>query len=119
VPNDGDAVVAAIARLAADPAFRRTQGNAARRRWEACFSAQRMVKEYGELYRSLAHPRVVGRSPGHVWKRGQAAGAASPRPSHAKAVRGVGDVLRLGARNGLHMGQSNVGAGGPGGSQTG
>lgn len=51
-PRDPEALAAAIARLA-DPALRATLGEAGRRRFEAEFTARRMVERYESLYRSI------------------------------------------------------------------
>lgn len=53
VPNDVDAVVKALSRLAVDPALRTAMGRAARKRYEAGFSAETMWRAYLTLYQNL------------------------------------------------------------------
>ena len=52
-PGDPAALGAAVARLLADPALRRRQGAAGRRRYEACFTRERMAAETAEVYESV------------------------------------------------------------------
>jgi glycosyltransferase involved in cell wall biosynthesis len=52
-PGDPTALGAAVGRLLADPDLRRRQGVAGRRRYEACFTRQRMALETAEVYESV------------------------------------------------------------------
>jgi glycosyltransferase involved in cell wall biosynthesis len=52
-PGDPSALGAAVARLLADPALRRRQGAAGRRRYEAGFTRRRMALETAEVYDSV------------------------------------------------------------------
>jgi glycosyltransferase involved in cell wall biosynthesis len=56
-PGDADALGRAIARLAADPALRRTMGDAARRHVLARYDAGRLVGDIDALYRDLLRAR--------------------------------------------------------------
>ncbi len=51
--GDPAALGAAIGRLLADPALRRRQGTAGRRRYEACFTRERMADETAAVYESV------------------------------------------------------------------
>jgi glycosyltransferase involved in cell wall biosynthesis len=55
---------AALAALLADPLLRRRQGTAARRRYSACFTRDRMAREtaavYEELAQTVARPALTG-----------------------------------------------------------
>lgn len=53
-PEDPDALRAAMHRLMDDPARAQAMGSAARQRFEALFTAQRMAASYHALYRELA-----------------------------------------------------------------
>jgi glycosyltransferase involved in cell wall biosynthesis len=54
-PGDVDALAAALARLARDPALRQRLGEAGRRRAEACFDMSRMVRDVEDCwYETLA-----------------------------------------------------------------
>ena len=53
VSNDVDMVVAVLSRLALDPNLRAAMGQAARRRYEAGFSADDMWRNYLNLYQNL------------------------------------------------------------------
>jgi len=55
--GDHEAMGHALAGLLADPARRRAMGEAARRRVEAEFSLDRMVKAYEAVYEEIARPR--------------------------------------------------------------
>jgi glycosyltransferase involved in cell wall biosynthesis len=52
-PGDPAALGAAVARLLADPALRRRQGTAGRRRYEARFTAARMAADTAAVYKSV------------------------------------------------------------------
>ncbi|SNR51621.1 glycosyltransferase family 4 protein [Blastococcus mobilis] len=52
-PGDPVALGAAVARLLADPALRRRQGTAGRRRYEARFTRARMAADTAEVYESV------------------------------------------------------------------
>jgi glycosyltransferase involved in cell wall biosynthesis len=52
-PGDPAALGAAVGRLLADPALRRRQGLAGRRRYEACFTRERMAVQTAEVYESV------------------------------------------------------------------
>jgi glycosyltransferase involved in cell wall biosynthesis len=56
-PYDIDALRAAIHRLAADPALRRSMGEAGRARAEAEFGVARLVGAYQDLYSELTEHR--------------------------------------------------------------
>ena len=58
-PHDADALAAALARLAADPALRRRFGAAARCRAQRLFSRDLMGRRILELYSKLSHPEEV------------------------------------------------------------
>lgn len=53
-PGSDEALRAAMARLYADPALARSMGEAARRRFEAEFTGERMGGRYARLYRAIA-----------------------------------------------------------------
>lgn len=57
-PEDIDALRAVIQRLAADPALRRTMGEAGRARAEAEFGIERLLKAYDALYCELTEHRA-------------------------------------------------------------
>jgi len=52
-PGDPAALGAALARLLADPALRRRQGDAGRRRYQACFTRERMARDTAAVYESV------------------------------------------------------------------
>ena len=52
-PGDATALGAAVSRLLADPALRRRQGAAGRRRFEARFTRARMALRTAEVYASV------------------------------------------------------------------
>jgi len=53
VPNEAEAIAAAVSALAGDPARREAAGKSARRRYEELFSADAMWDSYLHLYESL------------------------------------------------------------------
>jgi glycosyltransferase involved in cell wall biosynthesis len=59
-PGDPAALGAAVGRLLADPELRRGQGVAGRRRYEACFTRERMAAATAMVYESvLANTEVA------------------------------------------------------------
>jgi glycosyltransferase involved in cell wall biosynthesis len=52
-PGDPAALGAALGRLLADPALRRRQGDAGRRRYLACFTRERMARDTAAVYASV------------------------------------------------------------------
>jgi L-malate glycosyltransferase len=53
-PRDPQAVANALVQLACDPERRHTLGQAARRRVEERFTLDRMIQQYGDVYRAVA-----------------------------------------------------------------
>jgi glycosyltransferase involved in cell wall biosynthesis len=52
-PGDPAALVPALGQLLADPALRRRQGNAGRRRYLAGFTRERMARDTAAVYESV------------------------------------------------------------------
>lgn len=58
-PADSEALAAAILKLAADPALRRTLGTQGRIRVNELFSLERMIARHEQFYERLASPQVA------------------------------------------------------------
>jgi glycosyltransferase involved in cell wall biosynthesis len=84
VPDGAPGVADAISRLAADPARRRTMGDAGRRRLEQHFSLARMVEEYAAAYRGLPPALNAGYRDAHHLT--PSAPAAVPATAHTTSV---------------------------------
>lgn len=57
-PADPVALAHAICRIQSDPALARRMGDAGRRRVEQCFSAERMVQQYEQMYAQVYRARL-------------------------------------------------------------